>query len=192
MLAHSLAPPAAAPAAAATATTTTAAAAAAAAAGRGGCWLSVPKLFARDQLMVMVDSAVRLERELPVPHLKRDKHRLERPAVGRGLNGQLASIYFFKEALPLALLHQLRDATSGLGAAFRSRSLNGRGGRRQCGGGCTGGGGVVGRGRRRAAVGAPRHGPAVRPRAPRAGRVAARRVQPVSYTHLTLPTIYSV
>ena len=114
-----LAPPAAAPAAAATATTTTAAAAAAAAAGRGGCWLSVPKLFVRDQLMVMVDSAVRLERELPVPHLKRDKHRLERPVVKRGLNGQLASIYCFKEALPLALLHQLRDATSGIGAAFR-------------------------------------------------------------------------
>lgn len=100
--------------------------AASGAAGRGGGWLSVPKLFARDQLTVMVDSAVRLERELPVPHLKRDKHRLERPAVGRGLNGQLASIYFFKEALPLALLHQLRDATSGLGAAFRSRSLSGR------------------------------------------------------------------
>ena len=100
--------------------------AASGAAGRGGGWLSVPKLFVRDQLTVMVDSAVRLERELPVPHLKRDKHRLERPAVGRGLNGQLASIYFFKEALPLALLHQLRDATSGLGAAFRSRSLSGR------------------------------------------------------------------
>ena len=58
--------------------------AASGAAGRGGGWLSVPKLFVRDQLTVMVDSAVRLERELPVPHLKRDKHRLERPAVGRG------------------------------------------------------------------------------------------------------------
>jgi hypothetical protein len=92
--------------------------------GRMG-WLGVPSLFQKDQLTVYIDGVLKLQVETPVPRnfKKVTEGKLIRSSIGLDFNGQLGTVYVFKDAVPLSIICKLMDTSSGVMVASSQSGL---------------------------------------------------------------------